>query len=91
VQRVPEAVPGYPERILPVDEKAAAILRKRTLTNLYNERPAGPGYSLTRIPGRPRPPPATAVAGAYGWPADLTDEQILEHLFKLNQTRAAAQ
>ena len=28
---------------------------------------------------------------AYGWPADLTDEQILERLFKLNQERAAAQ
>jgi type II restriction/modification system DNA methylase subunit YeeA len=39
VQRVPEVVPGYPDRILPVDEKAAAILKKRTLTNLYNQRP----------------------------------------------------
>ena len=25
------------------------------------------------------------------WPADLTDEQILEGLFALNQERAAAQ
>src|SRR5690606_23611910 len=33
----PEVVPGFPDRILPVDEKAAAILKKRTLTNLYNE------------------------------------------------------
>jgi hypothetical protein len=31
------------------------------------------------------------VAAAYGWPADLTGEQILERLFKLNQQRAAAQ
>jgi hypothetical protein len=31
------------------------------------------------------------VAAAYGWPADLGDEQILERLFKLNQQRAAAQ
>jgi hypothetical protein len=30
-----------------------------------------------------------AVAAAYGWPADLTDEQILERLFKLNQARAS--
>ena len=30
---------GYPDRILPVDDKAAAILKERTLTNLYNERP----------------------------------------------------
>ena len=40
VERVPEVVEGYPERIVPKDEKAAAILKKRTLTNLYNERPA---------------------------------------------------
>jgi len=39
VQRVPEV--GYPDRLLPVDDKAAAILKKRTLTNLYNERHAG--------------------------------------------------
>jgi hypothetical protein len=30
-----------------------------------------------------------AVAAAYGWPADLTDEQILERLLALNLERAA--
>ena len=35
VRREPEVVPGFPDRILPIDEKAAAILKKRTLTNLY--------------------------------------------------------
>lgn len=30
-----------------------------------------------------------AVAAAYGWPADLTDDEILERLFALNQERAA--
>jgi hypothetical protein len=30
-----------------------------------------------------------AVAQAYGWPADLTDEQILENLVALNKVRAA--
>jgi len=29
------------------------------------------------------------VAAAYGWPADLTDEQILERLLALNLERAA--
>lgn len=42
MQRVPEVVPGYPDRILPVDEAAAAILKKRTLTNLYSPHPRGP-------------------------------------------------
>lgn len=31
----------------------------------------------------------TAVAEAYGWPADLTDEEILERLVALNKERAA--
>ncbi len=83
VRRVPEVVPGYPDRILPVDDKAAAILKKRTLTNLYNERPAWLANAHRDLD--------VAVAKAYGWPADLTDEQILEQLFKLNQERAAAQ
>jgi type II restriction/modification system DNA methylase subunit YeeA len=39
VKCVPEVVPGYPDRILPMDDKTAALLKKRTLTNLYNERP----------------------------------------------------
>ena len=39
VERVPEVVPGYPDRIIPKPEHAAE-LKKRTLTNLYNARPA---------------------------------------------------
>lgn len=30
-----------------------------------------------------------AVAAAYGWPADLSDERILENLLALNLERAA--
>jgi type II restriction/modification system DNA methylase subunit YeeA len=40
VKRVPEVVPGYPDRIVPLSPKASEILKARTLTNLYNERPA---------------------------------------------------
>jgi hypothetical protein len=29
-----------------------------------------------------------AVAAAYGWPAELADEEILARLFELNQARA---
>ena len=83
MRRVPEVVPGYPDRILPVDDKAAAILKKRTLTNLYNERPTWLANAHRDLDA--------AVAAAYGWPADLTDDQILERLFKLNQERAARQ
>ncbi|MFN0219530.1 MAG: class I SAM-dependent DNA methyltransferase [Hyphomicrobium sp.] len=83
VQRVPEVVPGYPDRILPVDDKAAAILKYRTLTKLYNERPAWLDHAHRDLDA--------AVASAYGWPTNLTDEEILERLFTLNQERAARQ
>lgn len=83
VQRVPEVVPGYPDRILPVDDKAAAVLKTRTLTKLYNERPAWLDHAHKDLDD--------AVAAAYGWPNNLTDDQILERLFALNQERAAKQ
>jgi type II restriction/modification system DNA methylase subunit YeeA len=82
IVREPEVVPGYPDRILPRDAAAAAELKKRTLTNLYNQRPAWLDNAHRRLDA--------AVAAAYGWPADLTDEEVLERLFALNQERAAA-
>ncbi|WP_374264309.1 DNA methyltransferase [Zoogloea sp.] len=39
VERVPEIVPGYPDRLIPRPGHEAE-LKKRTLTNLYNQRPA---------------------------------------------------
>lgn len=79
----PEVVPGFPDRILPVDEKAAAILKKRTLTNLYNERPAWLANAHRALD--------EAVAAAYGWPADLSDEEVLARLLALNLERAGAE
>ncbi len=58
VKRIPEVVPGYPDRILPVDEKAEKELKKRTLTNLYNERPAWLDHAHKTDGSRER----------YGWP-----------------------
>ena len=88
VDRVPEVVPGYPDRILPKDEKAAAILKTRTLTNLYNARPAWLDHAHKALD--------QAVADSYGWGDDwragkLTDDEILARLFRLNQERAAKQ
>ncbi len=70
----------YP-RLEPRDAECAAKLKKRTLTNLYNERPAWLDLAHKKLDA--------AVAAAYGWPADLTDEQILERLLALNLERAA--
>src|SRR5690606_24284287 len=69
VKRVPEVVPGYPDRILPVSAKAEKELKKRTLTNLYNQRPAWLDNIHRELD--------EAVAAAYGWPADLSDDEIL--------------
>ena len=53
------------------------------MTNLYNERPTWLANAHRDLDA--------AVAAAYGWPADLTDDQILERLFQLNQERASKQ
>ena len=86
VTRVPEVVPGYPDRLLPRDAAAAEVLKKRTLTNLYNQRPAWLDHAHARLD--------EAVAEAYGWGDDwragrLADDAILARLFALNQARAA--
>jgi type II restriction/modification system DNA methylase subunit YeeA len=70
----------YP-RLEPRDADCAAKLKKRTLTNLYNERPTWLDNAHKKLDA--------AVAAAYGWPADLSDEQILEKLLTMNLERAA--
>jgi type II restriction/modification system DNA methylase subunit YeeA len=70
----------YP-RLEPRDADCAAKLKDRTLTKLYNERPAWLDLAHKKLDA--------AVAAAYGWPADLSDEAILEKLLALNLARAA--
>ena len=70
----------YP-RLEPRDPDCANKLKRRTLTNLYNERPAWLDLAHKKLDA--------AVAAAYGWPADFSDEQILERLLALNLERAA--
>ncbi len=81
IERVPEVVPGYPDRIIPKPEHAAE-LKKRTLTNLYNQRPAWLANAHRALD--------KAVAAAYGWPADLDEDEVLRRLLALNRERAAS-
>ena len=55
-------------------------LARRTLTNLYNQRPAWLANSHADLDA--------TVAHAYGWPANLDDATILERLLALNLHRA---
>ena len=64
-------------------EVSAAELRKRTLTNLYNQRSTWLENIHARLDA--------AVADAYGWAADLPDTEILERLLALNLERAKAE
>jgi type II restriction/modification system DNA methylase subunit YeeA len=54
--------------------------KKRTLTNLYNQRPTWLDLAHRKLDA--------AVCDAYGWPHDFSDEEILEKLLKLNLERA---
>ncbi len=85
---VPEVVPlgmatsPYPDRTMPKPgfEKDLA---KRTLTNLYNQRPAWLAAAHAQLDA--------AVAAAYGWAdytADLPDDEILRRLLALNLERS---
>jgi hypothetical protein len=60
-----------------------ATLKKRTLTNLYNQRPTWLKLAHEKLD--------KAVCDAYGWPHDLSDEEILARLLALNLARAAGQ
>ncbi len=86
-RRVPEVVPlgmdrsPYPDRI---ESKAGfeKELAKRTLTNLYNQRPAWLDNVHRQLDA--------AVASAYGWTdytPEMADEEILRRLLVLNLAR----
>jgi hypothetical protein len=76
VEWVDEPVPGYPKRPVPRDDQAASDLKKRTLTNLYNTRPQWLADAHEALD--------EAVAAAYGWPADISDDDVLRELLALN-------
>jgi hypothetical protein len=68
-------------RAVPRDDECANKLAKRTLTELYNQRPTWLDLAHKKLD--------QAVLDAYAWPHDLTDDQILERLLILNLERAA--
>ncbi len=81
IERQPEVVAGYPDRIIP-KPKYAAELKQHTLTNLYNQRPDWLTTAHQQLD--------CAVAAAYGWEDEATElnaTEILQRLLALNLTR----
>ena len=76
VEWVEEPVAGYPERPVPRDKAAEKELKGRTLTNLYNGRPQWLLDAHARLDA--------AVAAAYGWPQDISDQDALRELLSRN-------
>ena len=72
----------YP-RIIAKDPDCAELLAKRTLTNLYNERPTWLDLAHRQLD--------EAVFAAYGWDTAMSDEEILAKLLELNLQRSAEQ
>lgn len=80
VDIVPEVVAGYPDRIVPKNKVAEAILKDRTLTKLYNARPQWLADAHATLDA--------AVADAYGWPEDISTDDALARLLELNLARS---
>jgi hypothetical protein len=68
------------ERWLSAEDMSEAERKKRTLTNLYNARPTWLDLAHKKLDA--------AVFAAYGWPADLSDDELLARLLALNLARA---
>ena len=79
-------VAGYPDRLLPVDANVEKELKRRTLTNLYNARPAWLDNAHKALDA--------AVAAAYGWDdftPNMAEEEILARPPALNLERSRGQ
>ena len=72
----------YP-RIVPKDGKAVGELKKRTLTNLYNKGESWLANAHRKLD--------EAVFAAYGWPVDLSDDELLAKLLELNLSRTGTE
>ena len=77
VEWVDEPVSGFPKRAVARSEAAEKELRKRTLTNLYNDRPQWLDDAHVALDA--------AVAAAYGWSPDIPKEDALQALLELNR------
>ena len=76
VDWIDEPVPGYPKRPVPTTDADLEQLKTRTLTDLYNLRPQWLANAHADLD--------TAVATAYNWPPEISNEDALRKLLELN-------
>ncbi len=76
VEWVEEPVTGYPKRAVPTRAAPVRELGRLTLTNLYNDRPQWLVDAHSVLDA--------AVAKAYGWDVDITNDNLLQRLLELN-------
>lgn len=84
VDRVPEVLPIFPERIVPKSGREAEV-RQRTMTDLYNSNPTWLINAHRALD--------EAVAHSYGWTdytPEMPDEEILRVLLDLNSERTTS-
>ncbi len=75
VDEQPEIMAGFPSRLVPRDDAARVELAKRTMTALYNKPPEWLREAHRQLD--------EAVAAAYGWHADIGDDDALaSHTFR---------
>ena len=79
VDWIDEPAPNYPKRPVPTPAAPIKELGRRTLTNLYNDRPQWLADAHAVLDA--------AVAAAYGWTADISDDDALGELLKFNLAR----
>lgn len=70
-----------PTQKMPINDAAKIALKKRTLTKLYNAPQAWLTNAHRALDD--------AVSDAYGWPRDLTDDEIVQRLLQENLSRNA--
>ena len=71
--------PAIRKRPVPRRRDAAKALKNRTLTNLYHARPQWFADAHVAL--------GAAVAAAYGWSADISDDEVERELLALNGGR----
>ena len=69
--------------LIPRGDDCAKELKKRTLTNLYNQRPTWLDLAHQKLDA--------AVFAAYGWDPAITDDALLAALLAMNLERARKQ